>query len=111
MPAIISEKFRIFNAKQFIESLAEGSPSGSGGDQQTDRTRMYFFIGAPRPWKAYMEIYGHNSTAWTAGGTVTSTGGFSAVISEAYPSLAYATTLYFSSVTGTPTAGAYINWR
>ena len=106
MPAIISEKFRIFNAKQFIESLAEGSPSGSGGDQLTDRTRMYFFIGAPRPWKAYMEIYGHNSTAWTAGGTVTSTGGFSAVISEAYPSLAYATTLYFSSVTGTPTAGA-----
>ena len=101
MPAIISEKFRIFNANQFLESLKEGTPSGSAGDQLTDRTRMYFFIGNPRPWKAYMEIYGQNTGTFTVGGTVTSTGGFSATISEVYP---YA--LYFSSATGTPTAGA-----
>jgi hypothetical protein len=98
MPAIISEKFRIFNAKQFLESFSEGTPSGSGGDQSTDRTRMYFFIGAPRPWKAYMEIYGQNSTAFTIGGTVSATGGFTGTISEVYP---YA--LYFSTTSGTPT--------
>ena len=96
MPAIISEKFRIFNAKQFLTSLSEGS-----GDQGSDRTRMYFFIGAPRPWKAYMEIYGQNTGTFTVGTTVTSTGGFSAVVSEVYP---YA--LFFSSVSGTPTPAA-----
>ena len=96
MPAIISEKFRIFNAKQFLTSLSEGS-----GDQGSDRTRMYFFIGAPRPWKAYMEIYGQNTGTFTVGSTVTSTGGFSAVVSEVYP---YA--LFFSSVSGTPTPAA-----
>jgi hypothetical protein len=102
MPAIISEKFRIFNAKQFLESFSEGTPSGSGGDQLTDRTRMYFFIGAPRPWRAYMEIYGQNSTAFTVGGTVSATGGFTGTIAEVTP---YA--LYFSVTSGTPTlAGA-----
>lgn len=98
MPAIISEKFRIFNAKQFIESFSEGTPSGSGGDTSIDRTRMYFFIGASRPWKAYMEIYGQNATAFAVNQTVT-VGTFSGVISEVYP---YA--LYFSSATGIPTA-------
>lgn len=98
MPAIISEKFRIFNAKQFIESFSEGTPSGSGGDTSIDRTRMYFFIGASRPWKAYMEIYGQNTTPFEAGQTIT-VGTFIGVISEVYP---YA--LYFSSASGIPTA-------
>ena len=98
MPAIISEKFRIFNAKQFIESFSEGTPSGSGGDTSIDRTRMYFFIGASSPWKAYMEIYGQNTTPFAVGQTIT-VGTFIGVISEVYP---YA--LYFSSATGIPTA-------
>ena len=51
MAAIISEKFRIFNAKQFLESLSEGS-----SDTGTDRSRMYFFVGRPQAWDSYLEI-------------------------------------------------------
>jgi hypothetical protein len=39
MPALISEQFRIHNAKQFEEAFSEASP-----------TNMYFFIGRPQPW-------------------------------------------------------------
>ena len=51
MAAIISEKFRIFNAKQFLESLSEGS-----SDTGSDRSRMYFFVGRPQAWESYLEI-------------------------------------------------------
>ena len=51
MAAIISEKFRIFNAKQFLESLSEGS-----SDTGSDRSRMYFFVGRPQAWASYLEI-------------------------------------------------------
>ena len=37
MAAIISEKFRIFNAKQFLESLSEASANN-----------MYLFGGRPK---------------------------------------------------------------
>jgi hypothetical protein len=84
MPAIISEKFRIFNAKQFLESLSEGTPAGSGGDSSIDRTRMYFFIGRPQLWKGHLEIYNKNSTAFQLNETV-SGGGFSGTVSEIYP--------------------------
>jgi hypothetical protein len=57
MAAIISDKFRIFNAQQFLESLSEGSPAGSAGDLSEDRTRMYFFVGRPQNWDTYVEIY------------------------------------------------------
>ena len=52
MAAIISEKFRIFNAKQFLESLSEGSNDADAG-----RTRMYFFVGRSSRWDAYIEIF------------------------------------------------------
>jgi len=39
MPALISEQFRIHNAKQFEEAFSEASP-----------TNMYFFIGRPQAW-------------------------------------------------------------
>jgi len=51
MAAIISEKFRIFNAKQFLESLSEGS-----SDTGSERSRMYFFVGRPQAWESYLEI-------------------------------------------------------
>jgi len=62
MAAIISEKFRIFNAKQFLESLSEGS-----GDTDTNRSRMYFFVGRPQAWRAYVEIYAKGSTNYSVG--------------------------------------------
>lgn len=57
MAAIISDKFRIFNAQQFLESLSEGSPAGAAGDLSSDRSRMYFFVGRPQNWDTYVEIY------------------------------------------------------
>ena len=67
MAAIISDKFRIFNAKQFLESLSE--PVG-GADTSDERTRMYFFVGRPQRWDAYLEVYNQNATAFTAGNEV-----------------------------------------
>jgi hypothetical protein len=65
MAAIISDKFRIFNAKQFLESLSEGTT-----DNGVERTRMYFFVGRPQRWDSYVEIYNKNSTAFVAGDEV-----------------------------------------
>ncbi len=65
MAAIISDKFRIFNAKQFLESLSEGST-----DSGAERTRMYFFVGRPQRWDAYVELYNQSSTAFVAGDEV-----------------------------------------
>lgn len=65
MAAIISDKFRIFNAKQFLESLSEGS-----SDIGTERTRMYFFVGRPQRWDSYVEIYNKNATAFVVGDEV-----------------------------------------
>ena len=65
MAAIISDKFRIFNAKQFLESLTEGP-----NDTSAERSRMYFFVGRPQPWKAYLEIHSQNSTAFVVGNEV-----------------------------------------
>lgn len=65
MAAIISDKFRIFNAKQFLESLSEGST-----DTGSDRTRMYFFVGRPQDWDSYVEIYNKSATAFAVGNEV-----------------------------------------
>jgi hypothetical protein len=72
MPAIISDKFRIFNATQFVESLTEGTTMGSGGDPELgdERTRLYFFVGRPQRWDAYLEIYSPNATAFNVGDEV-----------------------------------------
>ena len=67
MAAIISDKFRIFNATQFLESLSE--PVG-GADTSPEKTRMYFFVGRPQRWDAYLEIFNANATAFVAGDEV-----------------------------------------
>jgi hypothetical protein len=65
MAAIISDKFRIFNAQQFLESLSEGST-----DTSAERSRMYFFVGRPQRWDAYLEVYNKNATAFVVGNEV-----------------------------------------
>jgi hypothetical protein len=114
MAAIISEKFRIFNAKQFLESLSEGS-----SDSDANRSRMYFFVGRPQAWKTYLEIYGVSSTNFTVGETVTASGGFSGTVSEVYPNsllltgvsplatIAAGATVTGGSSTATAKAGIY----
>jgi len=53
MPAIVTNKFRIHNAKQFVEAFDE--VTATSGDAVTDAsgaltTNMYLFIGKVTPW-------------------------------------------------------------
>ena len=111
MAAIISDKFRIFNAKQFLESLTEG-PS----DTSSERSRMYFFVGRPQPWKAYLEIHTKNSTAFVVGnevyiGTYGSTA-FRATVSAVYDSALLLTDVFGSAgVNSAPPLGSALKGR
>ena len=106
MAAIISDKFRIFNAKQFLESLTEG-PS----ETSAERTRMYFFVGRPQPWKAYIEVYSKSSTNFTVGnevyvGTYGSTA-FRATVAAVYDSALLLTDVFGSNgVNSVPALGS-----
>ncbi len=68
MAAIISDKFRIFNAQQFLNSLGDDYYDDNtleleaGPDDEL--TRMYFFVGRPQRWDAYLEIYNVNTVAF-----------------------------------------------
>lgn len=105
MAAIISDKFRIFNATQFLESLSEGA-----SDTGSERTRMYFFVGRPQPWKAYLEIYSKSATNFTVGneifvGTYGSTA-FRATVSAVYDSALLLTDVFGSNgVNSVPSIG------
>ena len=110
MPATISEKFRIFNAKQFLESLSE--PSSGGSDSSSDRTLMYFFIGRPQPWFAYLEVYGVSGT-FSVGesvyvGASLASATFKGIVQEVYPN-----SLLLANIGPTqasaPAAGATLN--
>ena len=92
MAAIISEKFRIFNAKQFRESLNEAAG-----------TNMYFFVGRPQAWYGYLEIYNQSGT-FQVGETITG-GGLTATINEVH-----ANSLLVTATTSTaaPAAGSTI---
>ena len=52
MAVLFQKSLGFFNAKQFLESLGEGA-----NDADTDRTRMYFFVGRSSRWDAYLEIF------------------------------------------------------
>ena len=111
MAAIISDKFRIFNAKQFLESLTEGAT-----DTSSERSRMYFFVGRPQPWRAYLEIYSKNATAFTVGdevyvGTYASTS-FRATIAAVYDSALLVYDVFGSNgVNSAPALGTALKCR
>ena len=92
MAAIISEKFRIFNAKQFLESLSEAAP-----------TNMYFFVGRPQKWYGYLEIYNQTGT-FQVGETITG-GGLTATINEVHTNSLLVTA---TTATATPAAGTTV---
>jgi len=106
MAAIISDKFRIFNAKQFLESLTEGAT-----DSGSERSRMYFFVGRPQPWRAYLEVYSKSATNFTVGnevfvGTYGSTA-FRATIAAVYDSALLLTDVFGTSgVNSVPALGS-----
>ena len=110
MPAIISDKFRIFNAKQFLESLSEGA-----SDTGAERSRMYFFVGRPQPWRAQLEIFSKGSVNFTVGhkifvGTIAgqfAASAFKATIAAVYENALLLTDV-FPTATATPTVGSVI---
>ena len=111
MAAIISDKFRIFNAKQFLESLTEGAT-----DTSSERSRMYFFVGRPQPWRAYLEVYSKNATAFVVGnevyvGTYGSTA-FRATVAAVYDSALLLTDVFGSNgVNSAPPLGSDLKGR
>jgi hypothetical protein len=106
MAAIISDKFRIFNAKQFLESLTEGAT-----DTSAERSRMYFFVGRPQAWKAYLEVYSKGATNFTVGnevfiGTYGSTA-FRATVAEVYSNALLLTDVFGSNgINSVPPTGS-----
>lgn len=78
MAAIISDKFRIFNAKQFLSSLGDDAFDIQANlipGSDTERSRMYFFVGRPQRWDAYLEIYSKSATSFQVDEEVTVNGG------------------------------------
>jgi len=106
MAAIISDKFRIFNAKQFLESLTEGAT-----DTSAERSRMYFFVGRPQPWRSYLEVYSKSATNFTVGnevfvGTYGSTA-FRATVAAVYDSALLLTDIFGANgVNSVPALGS-----
>lgn len=92
MSAIISEKFRIYNAEQFLSALGDDVYDSEGnfteGDPLAERDNMFFFVGRPQEWYAVLEIYNRADAAggWasvTEGDTVSAdTNSFQAVVQE-----------------------------
>jgi len=105
MAPIISEKFRIFNAKQFVECLSE-TPGTS---------YMYFFVGRPQAWLTYIEVQNVTGTFdLTTNENISGTGFVSAKIREVLPVGATAAQVKailvsdFTPTNGTPTPGSTI---
>jgi hypothetical protein len=112
MAAIISEKFRIFNAKQFLESLSEGS---TGSEATSDeRTKSYFFVGRPQKWNAYLEIYSTvgafqvgEQVYVTGSGITLSNSPFRATVEAVYPNSLLLSNV-FPNISAVPGIGSEI---
>jgi hypothetical protein len=106
MAAIISDKFRIFNAKQFLESLSEG-PS----ETSEERSRMYFFVGRPQQWDAYLEIYSKSAASFVVDDEVYVGANYGAATFKAKVRAVYENSLILYDVlpaSGAPAAGSTI---
>jgi len=67
MPALITDKFRVYNAKQFLESFDE---NGAGADS----TKHFFFVGRSKSWLTLVEYYNLATGTPTEGDTFTVAG-------------------------------------
>jgi hypothetical protein len=112
MAAIISEKFRIFNAKQFLESFSEGSSLTE--ESSEDRTKSYFFVGRPQKWYTYLEIYSASGSfqvgeqIYVSGPGVTlETSTFRAKVEEVHENSLLLSSI-FPNVTSQPNLGSTI---
>ena len=112
MAAIISEKFRIFNAKQFLESLSEGDTNTEATSDE--RTKSYFFVGRPQKWNAYLQIYSAvgNFTVGeqiyvTGSGITLATSSFRATVEAVYPNSILLSNV-FPNISAVPGIGSQI---
>ena len=112
MAAIISEKFRIFNAKQFLESLSEGDTTTEATSDE--RTKSYFFVGRPQKWNAYLEVYSvvGNFTVGeqvyvTGSGITLANSSFRATVELVYPNSILLSNV-FPNISAAPTIGSQI---
>lgn len=95
MAAIISDKFRVYNAKQFLGALTAPTP-----------TRLYFFVGRPQEWYSTLEYYGAGGFA--AGDSITATGTpFTADVVDVYENYLILTNIG-PAITAVPDEGATI---
>lgn len=60
MPALITDKFRVYNAKQFLESFDEAVG-----------TEHFFFVGRSANWASVVEYYGVTGGSVPTSGTIT----------------------------------------
>jgi len=112
MAAIISEKFRIFNAIQFLESLSEGATGTEATSEE--RTKSYFFVGRPQRWQAYIEIYAPVGSFQvgeqiyvTGTGITLSNSPFRATVEAVYPNSLLVSNV-FPNITAIPGIGSQI---
>ncbi len=117
MAAIISDKFRIYNAEQFLSALGDDYYDLEGLYQTgagVERSRIYFFVGRPQPWDASVEIYSVQGT-FEVGETVyvgASLGAatFAGTVREVLPeSLLVHTITGSSGVNSAPAVGSTLN--
>jgi hypothetical protein len=120
MAAIISDKFRIFNAKQFLTSLGDeyffrqgnGSVVTPVDGPEVERSRMYFFVGRPQRWDAFVEIFNKNTTAFEDGQEVYVGASYGAATFKAKVRAANDSSLLlfdvFPTVNSVPGAGAVL---
>jgi hypothetical protein len=120
MAAIISDKFRIFNAKQFLTSLGDeyffrqgnGSVVTPIDGPEIERSRMYFFVGRPQRWDAFVEILNSNSIAFEEGHEVYVGASYAAATFKAKVRAANDSSLLlfevFPTVNSVPGAGAVL---
>ena len=112
MAAIISEKFRIFNAKQFLESLSEGDTNTEASSDE--RTKSYFFVGRPQRWNAYLEVYSTSGTFQlgeqiyvTGAGITLANSSFRATVEAIYPNSILLSGV-FPNISAVPAIGSQI---
>lgn len=89
MSAIISDRFRIYNAEQFLSALGDDYYDEENQPvvgPLAERSRMYFFVGRPQNWYAYVEIYSNTGTFQENEVVNGSANNFNAVVRKVYES-------------------------
>ena len=119
----ISDKFRIYNAEQFLSALGddyynEVDDFVAGPYSQVERDNMYFFVGRPQNWGSTLEIYNQDALDFQVGEDVfvgadlatAEASGFAARVTAVYEYTLLLEDIRGASATASkPTAGDTLN--